>query len=429
MPPTVWLGLSLLAMAMAMFSALTHNALRSFSRARLEEALVARGRRKALARLYRHHDDLLRLTRTMHILSLVSATALACLWSTGEFGFTATGWLAGAAVAAGLGVVFGGVIPLTWAKCAAESVLVRTLPTAHALRVPAAPLHAALVLFDRLVRRLLGAPRPGETTATSIEEEIASVVNEGEREGAIEENQGDMIENVIKFRRADAGQIMTPRTDVVSIDADAPLPDARRLIAQSGFSRIPATRGSLDAIVGILYAKDLLGRSGHEDEDGVRVRDVMRPPVFVPETKRLGELMHEFRRRQVHAAVVLDEYGGTSGLVTMEDVVEEIVGEIADEYDPAAPPGIRPVADGGWDVDARVHVDELNDEIGVEIPEHEDYETIGGFVLSRLGAIPKPGETLEAEGLRIRVLDADPRRILRLRLERTAAAREPTTED
>jgi CBS domain containing-hemolysin-like protein len=222
---------------------------------------------------------------------------------------------------------------------------------------------------------------------------------------------------------------MTPRTDVVSIDADAPLPDARRLIAQSGFSRIPATRGSLDAIVGILYAKDLLGRSGHEDEDGVRVRDVMRPPVFVPETKRLGELMHEFRRRQVHAAVVLDEYGGTSGLVTMEDVVEEIVGEIADEYDPAAPPGIRPVADGGWDVDARVHVDELNDEIGVEIPEHEDYETIGGFVLSRLGAIPKPGETLEAEGLRIRVLDADPRRILRLRLERTAAAREPTTED
>ncbi|KPJ75325.1 MAG: hypothetical protein AMS14_03775, partial [Planctomycetes bacterium DG_20] len=260
----------------------------------------------------------------------------------------------------------------------------------------------------------------GAAPANDIEEEIVSVADEGEREGAIEEGQVDMIENVLKLRRADASQIMTPRTDIVSLDARQSVEAARRLIAQSGYSRIPATRGNLDTIVGILYAKDLLDRAADEEAGHLTVEDVMRTALFVPETKPLDELLREFQANKVHMAVVLDEYGGTSGLVTIEDVVEEIVGEIVDEHEPEPPRAIRRVAERTFEVEARVRIDELNDALNVDLPEDDDYETVGGFVLSRLGYIPEAGESLEHNGLRITVLEAEVRRIRRLKIDLAA---------
>ena len=152
----------------------------------------------------------------------------------------------------------------------------------------------------------------------------------------------------------------------------------------------------------------------------IRVKDVCRSPLFVPETKRLDELLRDFQGDKVHMAIVLDEYGGTAGLVTIEDVVEEIVGDIIDEYEQEPPKTIRPLAERSFEVEARVRVDALNRELSLHLPEHEDYETIGGFVLSRLGYIPKAGESLEHGGVRITVLEAEQRRITRLRIDMPA---------
>jgi len=316
-------------------------------------------------------------------------------------------------------VIAAGVVPLAWATYAAESILATVLPACHLCRTVLAPLLPVCRVVDGLVRRLAGVPKDAPS-GSDIEEEIVSVADEGEREGAIEEDQVDMIENVLKFRRADASQIMTPRTDIVSLGAHESVEAARRLIAGSGFSRIPAIRGNLDTIVGILYAKDLLDRTDDEGAKRLAVEDVMRPALFVPETKPVDELLREFKVNKVHMAVVLDEYGGTSGLVTIEDVIEEIVGEIVDEHEPEPPKPIRRVEERTFEVEARVHIDELNDELGVNLPEDDDYETVGGFVLSRLGYIPKAGESLEHNGLHITVLKAEQRRITRLKIDLAA---------
>ena len=418
----VWLGSGIVAAGLAMFFALAGHALSRFSRARLEEALERRGRAEELGRLFAHHDDLVRTTALLHALALVAWTATAILWASAEFG-TPLGWFVGVILAAAGAASLGGVLPMAWARYAPESVLAATLPALHACRLAFQPAARILGILDGLVRRLAGVPAGPGAPGSPIEEELRSVVSEGERQGALHEDQKDMIEGVIRFRQADVTETMTPRTDIVSIDADATPDEARRLIVLSGHSRIPVTGGAIDTIVGILYAKDLLSdEAAGRTPAPVRVRDVMRPPLFIPATKRLDELLAEFRRAKVHMAVVLDEYGGTAGLVTIEDLIEEIFGDIADEYEEASPHPIRRVGPGAFEVEARVRVDELNDELGLRLPENEDYETIGGFVLSRLGSIPKAGATLDYRGVRITVLEAEARRIVRLRVEPEAHA-------
>jgi CBS domain containing-hemolysin-like protein len=417
LPFTVWFVLGVAAAGATLFFALTHSALRLFSRHRLENVLRARDRLGDLARLYRYHEALIQTVRSLHVVALIGLAALALAWATDRFGPTALGWIVGTALAALVGVILGGIVPMAWAKYAAESVLVATLPVCQAIRVVFSPIQRVLGVLDRLVGRMAGASEEGHA-ASHIEEEIRSVLSEGEREGVIQEDQKDMIESVLGFRKTDASQVMTPRTDIVSIDVGASTEEARALVARSNHSRIPVTRGNIDTVVGILYAKDLLNRAcGVGADDQLHVKDVMRPPLFVPETKKLHELLRGFQGDKVHMAIVLDEYGGTSGLVTIEDVVEEIVGEIVDEYEQEPPKTIRSVGERSFEVEARVRIGELNGELGLALPEGEDYETIGGYVLARLGYIPKAGETLEQGNLRITVLEADERRIARVRLD------------
>ena len=179
-------------------------------------------------------------------------------------------------------------------------------------------------------------------------------------------------------------------------------------------TRVPVYNGDLDNIVGILYAKDMLR---HTAEENIDVRSILRKCYFVPETKPLDDLLKEFKERKVHMAVVLDEYGGTAGLVTIEDVVEEIVGEIADEYDEKQPAGMQYISERSAEVDGRFRIDDINDELDIELPEDADYDTIAGFVFSELGRIPIVGETLEARDARFTVLAADERKIIKLRVD------------
>ena len=420
----LWFWSALIVTSLALFFALTHHALNNFSRARLEEALKRRGRLNQLQRLFRHHEELSRAMGLLHVLSLVALTLLVVAWATDRIGNDWLGWTTGILLAVAASLVFGGIVPMAWARYAADSVLAATLPLCHVFRVAFYPLGRGLGPLDAVVRRLAGVPA-GYRPPSPIDEEIRSVLAEGEREGVLGKSQKEMMEAVIQFNNADASQIMTTRTDIISIEAGATVDEARALIASSGHSRIPVTKGNIDTIVGILYAKDLLERACGTDASQVRVRDVMRQPLFVPETKKLDELLQGFQGDKVHMAIVLDEYGGTAGLVTIEDVVEEIVGEIVDEYEQAPPKPIRPVADRAWEVEARVPVDEVNRELAIALPEHEDYETIGGFILARLGYIPKQGETLEYEGIRMTVLEAEERRILKLRIDLPAPEQPP----
>ncbi|HUX15544.1 MAG TPA: CNNM domain-containing protein, partial [Phycisphaerae bacterium] len=215
----VWLGSGIVAAGLAMFFALVNGALGRFSRARLEEVLERRGRAEELGRLFAHHDDLVRTTALLHALALVAWTATAILWASEEFG--PRGWLVGVILAAAGAVSLGGVLPMAWARYAPESVLAATLPALHACRLAFQPASRLLGILDGLVRRLAGVPGGPGAPGAPIEEELRSVVSEGEREGALHEDQKDMIEGVIRFKKADVTEIMTPRTDIVGIDADA----------------------------------------------------------------------------------------------------------------------------------------------------------------------------------------------------------------
>jgi putative hemolysin len=225
-----------------------------------------------------------------------------------------------------------------------------------------------------------------------------------------------MIESVIEFRDAKAGQVMTTRPEMVGIELGATLDEVKHAIEQSGHSRLPVYDGTLDHIVGILYARDLLKHLGLPPEQ-FDMRSAMRPAIFVPETKPLRDLLREFRVQKVHIAVVLDEYGGTAGLVTIADILQELVGEISDEHPPHGNPMIKKVGENSFEVDAKIDLDQINRTVALNIPNDDGYETLGGFVSVMLGRIPQKGTTFEHNGVRYTVLDAEPQRVKRLRIE------------
>ena len=213
---------------------------------------------------------------------------------------------------------------------------------------------------------------------------------------------------------------MTPRTDMDCVLADCTLEEARQQLIESGHSRMPVIGDSTDDVIGILYAKDLLKALEPQRTGGPIpvLRDIIREPVYVPLTTRIPAMLELMKRQKIHIAMVHDEYGGVAGLVTMEDILEEIVGEIGDEYDEEqAQDEIRPESAGVVEVDARTRLDEINRECDYDLPESDDFDTVGGFVFSQFGRMPTAGEILDWQQLRFTVLEADARRIQRLRIE------------
>lgn len=311
-------------------------------------------------------------------------------------------------------LTFGVAMPTAIARYANERLMLTMEPWLWVMRWILYPLVALLSVFDPLVRRLSGiAPEDEGHDAEEVEREILGAVTEGERQGAVSEDERAMIESVIELRSTHVGEIMTPRPDIIAVPVDADRSEVLTAIRSAGHSRLPVYEETLDHVVGILYAKDLL----HLDPAApLDIRSVMRPPVFVPDTKLVRDLLHEFRHQKVHIAVVLDEYGGTAGLVTIEDILELVVGDIADEYEPTEPEPLVQVDKRTYEVDARLGIDEINDELRIRLPESEYYETIGGYVSTALGRIPRVGEQCEYERVAIQVIDAEPRKINRLRI-------------
>ena len=322
--------------------------------------------------------------------------------------------LAATACAAAIIAVFGVAIPQAWASYGGEKVLAATLGVLLAVRYALWPVTAAMRAFDVPIRRLTGAEHADDANGDAAKQEILQAATEGQAEGAVDADEVEMIESVMELGETRAAEIMTPRTDIFALPVDTPAAAACRSVVEAGHSRVPVYQDDLDNIIGVLYAKDMLARLA---DAGAGLRDIMRKPYFVPETKLLDDLLREFKARKVHVAIVLDEYGGTAGLVSIEDVLEEIVGDISDEYDASSQALFRPVDKKTAEVDGRMYVDDLNDAMKLHIPEDEDYDTVAGFVFSELGYIPAAGEKLHSGGAEFTILAADERKITHLRVK------------
>jgi putative hemolysin len=328
---------------------------------------------------------------------------------------------------AGFFIVFEHLLPLLIVRRDPEQVLIRLLPSFKLLERPIRVITLGLV---GLIATLRPAPRhvgvvESEQAPEAVEdtgEAAHAYLEAGEQEGLIEREDRRLIQSIVDFGDTLVRDVMTPRPDVVGVPLDATLREVRQVFGEQQYSRIPVYRDTLDHVQGFVFIKDLIRIIDEKPDDDV-VSKLLRPAYFVPETKKVSELLKEFQRQQVQSAIVVDEYGGTAGLVTIEDLLEEIVGEIRDEYDVEA----EPVQDEGHGVfvfSGKVDIDELSERLGLQIP-REGFGTVGGYLLSHLGRVPAVGEVVELDGLRVEVLEAERRRVGRVRVQRVAAEPAP----
>ncbi|MGC8604598.1 MAG: hemolysin family protein [Desulfomonilaceae bacterium] len=244
-----------------------------------------------------------------------------------------------------------------------------------------------------------------------VPREIQQVIDESEERGLIDEEQGDMIEGIFDLKQTVAREIMIPRTYIVAVPLDASLESVLQTVIESGHSRIPVFKENVDQIVGILNTKDLMPYWLNKNAE-FNLSKIIRDPFFVPETKKIKDLLNELRSKKSHLAIIVDEYGGTSGLVTIEDIIEEIIGEIRDEHD-AEEDVFLPQDDGSCLVYAWANLDDFEELFEVKIP-REGYDTVGGFIIHLLGKVPQKGEEIVFGGLHMKIHGSDPKRITRI---------------
>ena len=270
--------------------------------------------------------------------------------------------------------------------------------------------------IERVSRLVTGRKR-------TTEQDINDFIDASEEEGLVNEEESEMIRSIFSLGTTIVREVMIPRTEMACVTVDASVRELLDTINSCGHSRIPVYEDSIDNIVGLLYAKDLLKQWG-TDEQSLSVRNIMRPPYFIPESKNLEQLLQEFKHKRIHLAIVIDEYGGTSGLITIEDLLEEIVGDIQDEHDREEPLlNVNP--DGSITADGRLPVEELEEHFEIEI-ERDKFDSVGGLVFHLTGKIPAVGDTIEGAGLCLKIIDADPRRVKKVAISRLSAV---TAED
>lgn len=406
-------ALFLVISVLALLAGTASSAVRIASRSRLIDALKNAGRQGGIE-LYEKHERDYELSGTVCRMFAVAVFVIAVgtvveptdptyLRSLAVFGIVAV-WL----------LTIAGALPIGWARYAGESFIARMLPALDGMRLVCKPVLRIVDLIDEIIRRLAGAPPEDVVRVEKMEREILDAVSEAETAGAVDEAERNMIKSVMDMDQRTVGEIMTPRTDVKAVNIDADFEQVRQTIIEAGHSRLPVYEETLDTIHGVVYAKDLFTVT---DPSSFSTRELMRAVPFIPETKDLNSLLRDFQAKRVHIAIVLDEYGGTAGLVTIEDILEEVVGEITDEHEvsPAGPLIVR-INDSTVEVDARVRVDEINEELDLALAEDDAYDTVGGYVFSRFGRVPTAGESVAEDKVRIEVLEADERKIKRLRI-------------
>jgi len=324
-----------------------------------------------------------------------------------------------------IAVLFGIFVPRSIGARHAQGVLLVLVWPLELVTWVTRPLVGFLFNLTRLITRPFGGVNPQVGLALVTEDEIKSLVETGQAQGVLQEREQRMITSIFAISEKPVHEVMVPRTDIVAIDVDTPPDEILKIITHVGHSRIPLYEGSPDNIIGILYVKDLFRRLARGEKD-VQIRPYMRPAQFVPESKKIDQLLRDMQKDKIHIAIVVDEYGGTSGLVTIEDLVEEIVGEIRDEYD-VEQEMVLPVSESEALMDARVPFEDVRETFDLDLPPAEaapNYDTLGGFVVAQLGRFPKAGEAVEAGGARFVVESVEGRRIRRVRVVKKAASAE-----
>jgi len=310
-------------------------------------------------------------------------------------------------------------VPAAVARRWGDGMLIHLLRPFHILQLPLRAVVVALEALQLALQRLFGLP-DSTGDARRIVESLREVIEDAEVSGGLDQSERELIENVMEFRDVDVAAVMTPRTEIHGLEVDDDLLTIARKVTDCGHSRMPVYEDSLDTILGTISARDVVqvvAQEGLTAGTTLNLRAVLRPAYFVPETKHISELLAEFRHEKTKIAVVLDEYGGTAGLVTLADITGEIVGDVLDEFDEEEAPAFHHNDDGSVEIDASLHVSEVNEKLETGIPDTEDFETLGGFVLAELGHFPKQGEGFEREGFAYTVTDSSDRRVLRVRVQ------------
>ncbi len=412
--------LALFALALTGLFALLRSALLHSVPSRLLEQVHGDAERERLEPLLARAEALATSASILEITSEIFFVVL----TLGAIGEELTAGTMGLALAAlvPLLVLVTEVVPSALRGERSDRLLLFTLPGFDILQRPLAAIILALEGMRRLVMRLFRVPDRARS-ARSIVEGIRNVIEDSERENELLESEREIIENVVEFYDVDVAEVMTPRTEVTAVGISEGVAAVVRAIAKSGHSRIPVFERNLDRIVGIAYAQHILQVVSEGSSDDVALADLLQPVGFVPETKLVSELLGEFRRDRRKTAVVLDEYGGTAGIVTLSDIIAELVGEVREELGEPLPERIRRRADGSFEIHAGLRISELNEELDLDLPDEEDFDTVAGFVLSRMGRFPKAGEKLEWNGIEIEVLAANDRRVLEVLFRRPAATK------
>jgi CBS domain containing-hemolysin-like protein len=415
----------------------TETALTALGEARARQLAEGGGRRGRLLRLWIARPD--RVLSTLLIgntLVNVGAGALAgnvAVEVSRAWGLQEAGMLAGLTAATTVGVLFlGEVVPKTLAKRAPVSASLWAIPLVHVLYWLLWPVSGGLVRASNALVATFGGPRAAAPAVTG--DEIEYLIEMGTREGVLDEVKEELLNSVLEFADRVVKEIMVPRTRMVAVDRGAAPEDIVRIVTENPYSRMPVYEGSIDNVVGILLVRDIVHELARGPMPALPLERWTKPPFFVPETMKISRLLKEMQRRKTHLAVVVDEFGGTSGLVTLEDVLEEIVGEIQDEADAEAAP-IRPVADGIWLAEATIPIHDLEEYLNHEVeglaedrehrirfPEEGDFETLGGFLTATAGRVPQVGALVAWEGLTFTVRAGDERRVARVEIARRAAA-------
>ncbi len=414
MDSTAWIELSILvvALVLAALAASAETSITSISRVRLKH-LVEEGnpRARLIERLQKVPNDYLSTILIMNTVAIIAASSAATLLSLHLYQERVAEWLVGLLLSLVV-LMFCEIAPKSLALQRAERVALGLARIVAGATFVMRPLVRVLTTVTNALVRLFGGKTPVKGPFVT-EEELKMLVEVGEEEGVLEEEEREMIHGIFEMGDMAVREVMVPRTDLVAVELGQPMAAAVELVSKYGHTRIPVYEGSLDNILGVLYAKDLLRAANHGSPQ--TLRELARKPYFTPESSKVQDVLRDLRKNRVHMAIVVDEYGGTAGAVTIEDIIEEIVGPIKDEYDLAEEDEIQFIGPNDVVLDGRVHLDDVNELLKLEIA-GQDFDTIGGYVLNQLGAMPKVGDTLNMGTAKLRVESVRGTRIKKVRI-------------
>ncbi|HEY9289072.1 MAG TPA: hemolysin family protein [Candidatus Dormibacteraeota bacterium] len=401
MGATGWIELLIIvvALVLAALAASAETSLTSISRVRLRQLVEQKVPQAILIdRLHKDPNGYLSTILIVNTVAIIVASSAATLLSLHLYQQQAPQWLVSLVLSLVV-LVFCEITPKTLSLQRSERVALRMARLVGAATFVMRPIVYLLTGVTRLVLVMIGQRRQVRGPFVT-EEELKLLVSVGEEEGVIEEEEREMIHGIFEMGDMRVREVMVPRTDLVAIEVNQPIERAVELVTKHGHTRIPLYEGSLDHIIGVLYAKDLLRAIVRGDPK--TLREIARKPYFTPESNLVQDVLRDLRKNRVHMAIVVDEYGGTAGAVTIEDIIEEIVGPIQDEYDVGEEDEIQFLSPNEVVLDGRVSVDDVNELLKLNI-QGDDYDTIGGFVLNQLGATPKVGATLKIGEAELRV--------------------------